>query len=535
MVKTSVYTAQGELWSYTEAASGMTSRAETFRYDKLGRLRITGDALGQRDFVFYDDAGRTVGEMDRRGMLSEYRYDAAGRLAATIRYANQLSGAAIASLYDGSGNPTTATIASVRPAASFYDRWEWLVYDNADRVVQRIETVKGAWEAQSARVTSYAYDGTGQLIRTTEAANLLAPHIVAGFMASPPGAVNRIHNAQTEGLAGWAIVYNPEGIVNSVTSGTYNSVPFLRSNFSSSSFGQMASLGTDWNNKVIVSAGERLSIQTGMDGTGPIDYLQFVVHFDDQNGNYLTGSVISTLTGAQPFDTRVAGFVNVPVGAAYARIGVYLRTSSAGSGFFSLIEPMVSSATFTQTVHPGFSATPVANASNDRVTRSFYSDNGMLIGSLAADGSFTRLVYDKAGRLIDTVGYANRVSAGLRASGSWSQIVAELNASPNAADRHEHLAYDGQGRVRFRLDGNLRPTEYVYNVAGQLVRTIDYGASINASGTGYGVSYVQGQIASLNLTANARPGSRAASTPLRAGLPIRSMPKAMSPIITITR
>ena len=118
MVKTSVYTAQGELWTYTESGSGVTSEVETFKYDKLGRLRITGDALNQRDFNFYDDAGRMVGQMDRRGFLTEYKFDAANRLVATIHYANQMSAGAIASLYDANGAPTTATIASVRPAAN---------------------------------------------------------------------------------------------------------------------------------------------------------------------------------------------------------------------------------------------------------------------------------------------------------------------------------------------------------------------------------------------------------------------------------
>jgi YD repeat-containing protein len=334
MVKTSVFTAQGELWTYAESGSGVATETESYKYDKLGRLRSMTDALGKRDFIFYDDAGRQTGAMDPRGILTEYRYDAANRLIATVRYANAMSTAAINSLFDASGNPTTATVASVRPATTNYDRWEWNIYDNADRVVEKIITVRGAWEGQSGAVTTYAYDGTGQLVKTTQYANVLAPSTVAGFMASPPTAV--------------------------------------------------------------------------------------------------------TL--------------------------------------------------------------PTANAASDRVTRSFYANDGLLIGELDGDGALKQFSYDKAGRLVTTTAYANLAAANLRATGDFTALLGSVGTS--TSDRVEYLVYDGQGHVRYRLDGNRRPTEYVYDAAGRVLRTIDYGASIGSS-SGYSLSYVQGQITSLNLVANA--------------------------------
>lgn len=327
LVKTSTYTAQGELASYAVSGSDVVTETETYKYDKLGRLRITNDALSQPDFSFYDDAGRRVGYMDRRGNLIEYQYDAANRLIATISYNTPLTSTAIATLYSG-GNPTTATLASVRPTANANDIWNWNIYDSADRLIQ---TIGG-----TGSVTIYAYDGDDRLVQTTRYANVIATAMLTGYKTTPPTAI----------------------------------------------------------------------------------------------------------------------------------------------------------------------VLPTADTAHDQVTRFFYDNSGRKIGALDGTGSFTQINYDKAGRAIETVRYANFVSSGLRASGTFAQLVTDLTTTPNTADRHTYLVYNRKGDVRYTLDANLRPTEYVYDSAGNVIRTIDYGASIT-SNTSYSLSYVQGQISTLSLAANA--------------------------------
>jgi len=146
-------------------------------------------------------------------------------------------------------------------------------------------------------------------------------------------------------------------------------------------------------------------------------------------------------------------------------------------------------------VLPGTSA-------NDRTTRYFYDKAGEKIGTLDADGALTRTIYDGAGRAIETAQYASLATASLRANGSFNNLLASVTATANSADRHQYFAYDDQGNPRFTLDANLRPTEMVYDSAGALIRTVSYAGTIAASSS-YSLAYVQGQISSLGLAANA--------------------------------
>ncbi|HEY0959731.1 MAG TPA: LysM peptidoglycan-binding domain-containing protein [Novosphingobium sp.] len=142
--------------------------------------------------------------------------------------------------------------------------------------------------------------------------------------------------------------------------------------------------------------------------------------------------------------------------------------------------------------------TPPPASANDRTTRNFYDKAGQKIGALDSVGGLTRTVYDAAGRAVETIQYASLTTQSLRATGTWAQLLASVTASPNAADRHQYFAYDGQGNLRFTLDGKLNPTELIYNNSGDLIRSVAYGAPIAAT-SNYTSTYIQGQITALNL------------------------------------
>ncbi|MEQ1540682.1 MAG: DUF6531 domain-containing protein [Novosphingobium sp.] len=340
--RTSVYSARGEILSYTEAATGVSSEVETYKYDKLGRLRVVADALGLRDFTFYDDAGRKTGYVDAKGQLSEYRYDTAGRLVATIRYATVTSAGAIAALYDSNGQPSRATIVGARPAPSNSDHWEWNVYDGADRLVQKIETVRGAWEGQSGKVTTYTYDRLGRLDKTVESANVLSPAIVAQMMAQTPGS-NLLPNAGFDGSAGWTN-WNPNGILSGApAAGVSQDLHYLRTNVVASSSNQLVSVRTVNPKTFAAAPGQQLLVQAGLEAVGSVGgSLGLTVNWVDQNGNYLSSSTVAQLSGTQSYNTQVGGIVTVPAGATGGWLELYAWTSGSGAGSFSLIEPKVS-------------------------------------------------------------------------------------------------------------------------------------------------------------------------------------------------
>lgn len=83
------YDAANRLVTRTDAVG---TRTET-RYDGMSRVTElkTGVRAAKR---FYDRDGRQVGALDPQGFLTEYKFDAAGRLVQTVRYVTRSPGAA---------------------------------------------------------------------------------------------------------------------------------------------------------------------------------------------------------------------------------------------------------------------------------------------------------------------------------------------------------------------------------------------------------------------------------------------------------
>ena len=157
LITTSTYNRSGELISVVQGTSGaLTALGSTmYSYDANGRLRMSTDPTGVRQHLIYDEAGRKVGAIDGDGTLIEFIYDPANQLIKTVQYASAVSSAALASLVDGSGNPTNVALSSLRPTASGQDRITRQVYDQAGRLTYTIDEV-GA-------VTQFFYDGAGRI------------------------------------------------------------------------------------------------------------------------------------------------------------------------------------------------------------------------------------------------------------------------------------------------------------------------------------------------------------------------------------
>ncbi|HEY9218632.1 MAG TPA: hypothetical protein VIO94_11320, partial [Phenylobacterium sp.] len=182
LVQTSMYNRVGELISFNTAGSdGGAASTSTYQYDLAGRLRIVTDSQGNATHSLYDPAGRQIGTVGPDRSLTEYRYNSRDQLIATTRYAYKLTSSQMASLVDGAGSPANVAIASLRPAADPADRWEWRVYDKADRLAQTIDA--------AGATTVYQYDGRSQLISVVRYARRFDAATVAGFKSTPPTSV----------------------------------------------------------------------------------------------------------------------------------------------------------------------------------------------------------------------------------------------------------------------------------------------------------------------------------------------------------
>lgn len=125
-------------------------------------VRVQLDAIRDRATTrFIDSQGRLQGMLDAEGYLTEYRYDAAGRLIETIAYATPV--ADIGSAAERSAAVAVARasgkLTGLRPAESVQDIRTLNIYDARGQQVGQIDA--------EGFLTENSYDSRGQLVRST--------------------------------------------------------------------------------------------------------------------------------------------------------------------------------------------------------------------------------------------------------------------------------------------------------------------------------------------------------------------------------
>lgn len=149
---------------------------------------------------------------------------------------------------------------------------------------------------------------------------------------------------------------------------------------------------------------------------------------------------------------------------------------------------------------PSSAVLPTSDSANDSVARNFYDRSGRLVGVLNGEGYLTRTFYDRAGRKIHEQALTVAAPSTLRAGGTLTQLYNSLATSPA---REARWVYDGQGLLRFEIDGLNQVTEYVYrdggsDAHGDVRTTIVYAGSI-ATPTSYTVASVRAALSSAGL------------------------------------
>lgn len=107
----------------------------------------------------------------------------------------------------------------------------------------------------------------------------------------------------------------------------------------------------------------------------------------------------------------------------------------------------------------------------DRTLRYFYDANGHMAAALDADGYLKESVYNRAGQLVETIGYAVQRPVADRATGTLTQLRPST-ASPN--DQHTYFRYDGQGRLLAQIDAERYLTVFGYDASGNRTRETRY-------------------------------------------------------------
>ena len=228
------------------AALGAKTTAELQQMTAVAQTASTEDRVSRK---LYDKDGLLVGQIDARGYLTEYRYNAAGLLVETISYNSRPTEAYIA----------TGALATLRPASHAADLREYRVYDAQKRLVGTVDAdgyltelgydvggnvskrtsyaaktaspaaatlalIKASMASTTAtsaenRVFSYTYDALGRLLTTTNAFNVNGTSTIWITTNSYDANGKLLSSTQNMGGAAASAVYNGQGRLVSESSG----------------------------------------------------------------------------------------------------------------------------------------------------------------------------------------------------------------------------------------------------------------------------------------------------------------------------
>jgi YD repeat-containing protein len=118
----------------------------------------------------------------------------------------------------------------------------------------------------------------------------------------------------------------------------------------------------------------------------------------------------------------------------------------------------------------------VAASAGDRVSRSFYDNDGLLRATLDGEGYLTEFHYDAAARPTGKTAYATATEVTLRAGGT----LAQLRPVKTTADAGTVYLLNGKNQIAAEIDAEGYLTEKVYDADGQLTLSTRYASRVAA-------------------------------------------------------
>ena len=485
----------------SDREGAIPTATRTFSYDQFGRLRIATDATGRSIYHVYDRLGRKVGDINDRGELTEYRYDAGARVAATVRYSTLLDTGDLDAL---AGALADLDINDLRPASAESDQWTWQVRDKAGRVVKAIEGDGG--------VTAYAYDKSGRLIATIAYANKLSATQLADLRAVPP-TDPELPTADAARDTVARNFYDKDGLLIGALDGEgylrridYDKAgrkvaetAYFNATGTASSVDRAAAplegSGSLTASITADSGKDRIS-RSVYDGRGllrfEIDSLNQVTEYRYDNASQVTttiryngtlgtpssytyGSVkalvtssgLAALPGARSswavYDAggRVVYAIdaeNAVTAFAYDVSGNLIRTTRHGTARATSSAP-----TLTE-MNSWLANLTSPQAADVRVTRSYYNDKGELRFTVDAEGYVNRFDYDAEGRKTGETRWDNKIVV----TDATMISAVEALASSSGTAASTSLVYDQSGRLAWSYDGAGYGRSFAYYANGTL-------------------------------------------------------------------
>ncbi|UIP21724.1 LysM peptidoglycan-binding domain-containing protein [Achromobacter deleyi] len=387
----------------------------------------------------YDAAGHLRFQLSPAGNVTEYRYNGFGERTSTLQYA-------------ASVHPLTGLTTATAPSEAQMIAWAGAadksrisrvdaVYDYRGLLQQTIayQEVNSAGEGVldgNQILTRYVYDQAGRLLTTISPTGGATSYTYDGLgrVLSAQDALGNVSYTQYDDAGNRVVVTHANGL-KSIS--TYDMGGRKVSVIAQSAAGQ--NLG---ETKYAYDNNDNLIMTT--DPSGARTYMIY-----DQLGRKV-GDVDATGATTE-YVYNAAGQLwrtNLYSGKAYLERLVDAQGNA--------LNPRISN------VVPATGAATVWN---------LYDTSGRLAKTIDATNAITEYRYDGAGRLIQEIRYANRMTTWNVAQPSRPEH-AVVTASP--ADAKTFNFYTADGKLRGTVDAEGAAVEYVYDAAGRQVQKISY-------------------------------------------------------------
>lgn len=439
--------ADGKVYQTTYGYDGASKRIATigqsdgtslaFTYVDVGggnfKVASVRDALNQTSTFAYGAGFTTV--TDPLGLVTRYDYDAAGQLTQITAPAVAGVAASKQFAYNASGDVVSMTDGEGRSVAFQYDA-------NGNQVLQRDSagnTVTRTFDARNQLLTETMYrqpdpDGAGAALaglpETTRHAYDAAGRNLLRFTVTGEGRVTEYrYNGFGEQVS--AIVF---------TAGTY-AVGALAADAPLSEAQLVA-----WAATQDAAATQRTDF--AHDARGQLQTRTTYAR--------VAASGEGVLDGSQSVERHV-----------YDSAGMLLQTVSPGNG----------STSFT---YDGLGRSLSRTNALGQVELTQHDDAGRKTLLTLASGLVTTSAYDAAGRLIG-VAQSSPAAGALGETRYFYDADNRLRMTQDPTGIRTWILYDEAGRKTADVDGNGTMTEYSYDRAGQLVRTMAWGTAVNTA------------------------------------------------------
>jgi YD repeat-containing protein len=429
--------AKSQRSDYTYDVRGQLSTSKVYASVDAAGLGITSSqAITQ---YTYDQRGNLTQSINARNFMTGYSYDGLNRLSTQTDALSNVTN----TIYNDTSAAITTTLTGTTSIAAnsvAVRLANGLVIISAYDAAGRLISTKNANAANDLGTTTYFYNTLGQLVRSTDA-TAQNTYYIYDTLGRKVGTID-------PQLALTEYVYNNNNQVvrivqyNAAVSAALSDATALTNTIATVGI-RNATPATDRVNRNLYDKAGRLAKQ--IDAVGAVTEYQY----DGASRLVKTISYANLLTGTQL--TALAALTTEPL------------------------------ATDVNTI-------AVVDATKDRITRQLYSNDGLLLGKLDAEGYFSSYSYDAASRNTSITRYRN--AAQLFGTATLdSGIPTVVTTAPTtgnvlyvlsdtANDQASYNLYNARGQLEGTVDALGYLTEFQYDLTGNRTVTKRYADSI---------------------------------------------------------